>query len=221
LDAIKQLLTSIFVGIHSFVPIYGLAIIIFTLLLKVVLLPFNIMQTKSTVKMQMVQPKLKELQKKYKNDPKKMQEAQMKLYKDEGVNPFGGCLPLIIQMPVLFAIFWVFRDFTGFGTETFLGLTLASTLNKNPQVLGIFFALLSGFSTFISTLLLTPKGQEGSPATGKNMNIIMSAFFAWVSWTMPASLVIYWIVNNLLQMGIQYFLNNALRKRSQIAAENK
>lgn len=219
MDAIKQILVQVFNGIHQIVPNYGVDIILFTLLLKVVLLPFNIIQTKSTVKTQMVQPKIKELQAKYKNDPQKLQQAQMELYKKEGVNPMAGCLPLLIQMPVLFAIFYVFREYS-FGDATFLGLALSKPVNQNPMYLGVLFALLSGGTTYLSTWLLTPKNQEPGPMQSKNTNLIMSGFFAWVSWTMTGGLVIYWIINNLLQMGIQYFLNKALyRKNENVVAE--
>lgn len=219
LSAIKEILIQIFNAIHQVVPNYGVDIILFTLLLKLILLPFNILQTKSTVKTQMIQPKIKELQAKYKNDPKKLQQAQMDLYKSEGVNPMGGCLPLLIQMPILFAIFYVFREYQ-FGDATFLGLTLSKNLNTNQMILGVTFALLSGLTTYVSTLLLTPKNKEAAgPMASKSTNLIMSAFFAWVSWTMTAGLVIYWIVNNILQMGIQYFLNKALTKKAEVVAE--
>lgn len=218
LSAIKLVLTQIFNGIHQFVPDYGIDIILFTILLKVVLLPFNIIQTKSTVKTQMLQPKMKEVQAKYKNDPQKMQEAQMKLYKEEGVNPLGGCLPMLIQMPVLFAIFYVFREYP-FGDASFLGLVLGKNLNSNPVILGVTFALLSGLTTYVSTWLLTPKNQDAGPMASKSTNLMMSAFFAWVSWTMSAGLVIYWIVNNILQMLIQYFLNKAISGKVEAAKE--
>ncbi|KPU42953.1 membrane protein insertase YidC [Oxobacter pfennigii] len=219
MDAIKNILIDIFNWIHTIVPDYGLDIILFTLLLKVVLLPFNILQTNSTVKTQMIQPKIKELQVKYKNDPQKLQQAQMDLYKSEGVNPFAGCLPLLIQMPVLFAVFYVFREFN-FGDATFLGVALQKPLKEAGNiVLVLFYTLLSGASTFLSTWLLTPKNQEPNAMTNNRTNVIMSVFFAYISYTMTTGLVVYWVINNLLQMGIQYSLNKFIRKRAEVAAQ--
>lgn len=228
MGAISDVLVEVFKWIHSVLGDWGFSIVIFTILFKIVLLPFNIMQTKSTVKMQMVQPKLKELQKKYKSDPKKLQEEQMKLYKSEGVNPFAGCLPMLIQLPVLWAVYYVFRDQNVLNlfqqsNAMFLGLPLASNVNSVPY-LGVIFAVISGGSTFLSTWLLTPRNKDNkdsgsNPMASNTTNIIMSAFFGWISWTMPAGIVVYWIVNNLLQLGIQFALNNALRKKAQLAVD--
>ena len=93
--------------IYSFVSNYGLSIILFTILTKVILFPLSLKQQKSMVKMQQVQPKLKEIQEKYKSDQQRQSEETMKLYKEHGVNPMGGCLPLLIQLPILFALYLV------------------------------------------------------------------------------------------------------------------
>jgi YidC/Oxa1 family membrane protein insertase len=95
--------------IYDLVPNYGVAIIILTLVIKLLLLPLGIKQVKSMQHMQAIQPKLKELQKKYKGNKQKMQEEQMKLYKEAGVNPLGGCLPLLLQFPILIAMYSVLR----------------------------------------------------------------------------------------------------------------
>lgn len=215
MDAIVRVLTDIFNWIHSFLPNYGLDIIAFTLMLKAVLLPFNIIQTKSTVKTQMVQPKIKELQAKYKGDPKKLQQAQMELYKTEGVNPMAGCLPLLIQMPVLFAIFYVFRDFPFQGPDAVF-LWVPNLGVKDPYYI---LPIISGVSTYISTWMLTPKGQDAGPMASKSTNLIMSGFFLYISLTFQAGLVLYWVVNNIIQLGIQYTLNKTLQAKAQLATQ--
>ena len=91
------------VGLHY----YGLAIIIFTIVVKLVLLPLTLKQYKSTTKMQAIQPQLQEIQKRYKNDKEKLNQEMMKLYQENGVNPAGGCLPLLVQMPILISLYWV------------------------------------------------------------------------------------------------------------------
>lgn len=215
MQAITNVLTAVFNWIHSIVPNYGVDIILFTILFKLALLPFNIMQTKSTVKTQMVQPKLKELQKKYKGDPKKLQEEQMKLYKDEGVNPLGGCLPMLIQLPVLFAVFYVFRGYS-FQGDAARFLWIPNLGVKDPLYI---LPVLSGISTFLSTWLLTPKTAEPNPMSSKSTNLIMSGFFLYVSLNFQAGLVLYWVINNVLQMGVQYSLNKAIYKQQENAAQ--
>ena len=93
--------------IYGFVSNYGLSIILFTILTKVILFPLSLKQQKSMVKMQQVQPRLKEIQEKYKSDQQRQSEETMKLYKEHGVNPMGGCLPLLIQLPILLALYRV------------------------------------------------------------------------------------------------------------------
>lgn len=218
LDPIVEFLRTVFQSIHNLTPgaSYGLTIIIFTLLLKIVLLPFNYIQTKSTVKTQMVQPKLKELQKKHKGDSKKMQQAQMELYKTEGVNPLGGCLPLLIQMPVLFAIFYVFQGKNVFVGDAARFLWIPSLALKDPLYI---LPVISGVTTFISTWMLTPKNAEPNPMSSKSTNLIMSGFFMYVSLNFQAGLVLYWVVNNILQMGMQFYLNKFLYKKAELATQ--
>ena len=95
--------------IYSVVPNYALAIIILTVLIRLLLLPFGFKQIKSMQHMQALQPELKQLQKKYKNNKQKLQEEQMQLYREAGVNPLGGCLPLLLTLPFLFAMYAVIR----------------------------------------------------------------------------------------------------------------
>jgi len=95
--------------IYSAVPNYALAIIILTVIIRLLLLPFGFKQIKSMQHMQALQPELKQLQKKYKNNKQKLQEEQMQLYREAGVNPLGGCLPLLLTLPFLFAMYAVIR----------------------------------------------------------------------------------------------------------------
>ena len=96
-------------GFYALVPSYGLAIILMTLVSRIVLLPLSIKSTKSMREMQVIQPEIKRLQKKYKGDRQKLNTEMMALYKEHGVNPFGGCLPLLLQMPVFIALFQVIQ----------------------------------------------------------------------------------------------------------------
>jgi YidC/Oxa1 family membrane protein insertase len=104
-----EIFSTLLAGIYAVIPIYGLAIIVMTILVRVVLLPLTIRQTRSMREMQMVQPEVKKIQAKYKGNRQKMNEEMMALYKEHGINPLGGCLPLLLQMPVFIALFNVLR----------------------------------------------------------------------------------------------------------------
>ncbi|NJD03940.1 MAG: membrane protein insertase YidC [Ruminiclostridium sp.] len=107
LDVIAKPLGQFLYFIYNITGNYGLAIIIFTVVVKLVLLPLTLKQYKSTTKMQAIQPQLQEIQKRYKNDKEKLNQEMMKLYQENGVNPAGGCLPLLVQMPILISLYWV------------------------------------------------------------------------------------------------------------------
>ena len=105
-----EVFAAILAFFYALIPSYGLAIILLTLTTRIVLLPLSIKQTRSMREMQVIQPQVKALQKKYKGDRQKLNEEMMKLYKEHGVNPLGGCLPLVLQLPVLFGLFYVIRE---------------------------------------------------------------------------------------------------------------
>src|SRR5688500_10691403 len=96
-------------GFYSIIPVYGVAIILLTLAVRILLLPLSIKQTRSQREMQRIMPEIKVIQKKHKGDRQKINEETMKLYKEHGVNPLGGCLPLLMQFPILIALYYVIR----------------------------------------------------------------------------------------------------------------
>jgi YidC/Oxa1 family membrane protein insertase len=187
-------------GINGIIPnddiSFGLAIIIFTILIRVLLLPLSIKQTKSTAKMGAIGPEVKKVQAKYKSDPQKSQQEVMKLYKENGVNPMGGCLPMLIQMPILFAMFYVFRnlDMNGAGFLWMKDLTLKDPLYILP--------VLSMVTTYFSSKLMQPKtsGDEGKSKQTSTMNVVMAIFMGFMSLNFPGALVLYWVLNNILQV---------------------
>jgi YidC/Oxa1 family membrane protein insertase len=198
------------VGISDKSITYFLAIFIFTLIIKSVILPLTIKQTVSTVKMQEMQPKIKALQEKYKNDPKTLQQKQMELYKESGANPLAGCLPLLIQLPIFMAMYSVIYNFGDFNSVGFLWV---KSLGK-PDSLYIL-PVLSGLSTFLSMLMVQPKGNDPSVKTQKQMSIFMSAFSVWIGLKFKSALVLYWIIGNVIQMLQQYFIIGKIRRKEE------
>ncbi|WP_413228437.1 membrane protein insertase YidC [Clostridium sp. CS001] len=185
-------------GIHTVIPnidiSFGLTIILFTILIKLVLLPLSIKQTKSTAKMGAIQPEMKKVQEKYKSDPQKAQQEVMKLYKENGVNPMGGCLPLLIQMPILFALYAVFQnlDMQGAGF-----LWMSDLAKPDPYYI---LPVLSTVTTYFSSKLMQPPGDSAQSKQTSTMNTGMAIFMGFMSLKFKGALVFYWVINNLLQV---------------------
>ncbi len=197
-------------GIHALIPntniSFGLAIIVFTIIIRIALLPLSIKQTKSTAKMGAIQPEMKKVQEKYKNDPQKSQQEVMKLYKENGVNPMGGCLPMLVQMPILFALFAVFNnlDMQGAGFLWMKDLTLPDPIYILP--------ILSTVTTYFSSKLMQAPGDNAQSKQTSTMNTGMAIFMGIMSIKFKGALVLYWVINNILQV-IQTLLIN----KSEIA----
>ncbi|QCX33593.1 membrane protein insertase YidC [Caloramator sp. E03] len=207
-DLINQFVTGI--GIKNLSLAYFLDIFIFTLIIRFIILPLTISQTRSSVKMGELQPKLKELQEKYKNDPQKLQQKQMELYKEAGVNPLAGCLPIFIQFPIFIAMYYVIYNFKGFAGVPFLWVPSLSMPDKY-----MILPILSGLTTFLSGLMMQPKTDDPSAKTQKQMNIFMSIFFVYISYKFSAALVLYWIIGNIIQITQQYFIINRIKHKEE------
>lgn len=182
-------------------PNYGIAIILLTVLVKIVLYPLTNKQMKSMMGMQQIQPKVKEIQDKWKNkDPKKMQEQIMELYKEHNVNPAMGCLPLLVQMPILIALYRSLFAFPFVNTAHAVFLWVPNLSGKDP-----FFILpvLAGVTTYLQSKMTT----ASSDPTQKMMTVTMPIFITWISSTIPAGLALYWVVFNVAGIIQQYFIN--------------
>lgn len=187
----------------------GLAIILLTLGIRLALYPLTLKQTRSMAAMKELQPKLDALKKKYGNNPQEYQKRMMELYQKEGVNPFGSCLPLLIQFPFLIALYQVLMraDFGG-ADPHFLIWDLTQ-----PDSLWIL-PILSALTTYFqSSMTITDPSQ-------KAMLYIMPVFIGWISLRFPAGLVLYWTVSNIFSIGQQYFLMKE-RQKAQGGADAK
>ncbi|OGO76829.1 MAG: sporulation protein [Clostridiales bacterium GWB2_37_7] len=198
---------------------YGYAIIAFTIITKLLLLPINIKQTHSTKRMNDIQPKMKAIQEKYKNDKEKLNEKLMELYKEEKYNPASGCLPALIQLPIVIALFNVLRDPVkyvfgseqaynviqkGFWWMTNIGLAETKATLLMIGGFGIpLLAIISGVTTYIQMKMVSPNTKD---PTQSSMIKMMPIMFAYITYTVPAGLAIYWIVGNLFTIAQQYIM---------------
>lgn len=180
------------------IPSYGMAIILMTIAIKMIMYPLTVKQVKSMKAMQELQPKMKRLQDQYKTNPQILQQEVQKLYQEAGVNPLAGCLPLLVQMPILMAIFYALRDATYEGVNPSF-LWLPSLSEADPYYI---LPVLSAVSTYLTSRQTTDDSNQQM----KMMMYIMPLFIGWMSMTFAAGLVIYWITMNLVQVVQQWLI---------------
>ena len=201
-------------------PSYGIAIIILTIVIKALLLPFALKQIKSMKGMQEIQPKVAALQKKYKNDRAKLSIEMQKLYREHNISPLAGCLPLLIQMPFLISIFYALQGFQ-YDSAHASFLWLSSLASKDPTYV---LPILSAVSTWALSAQTAPKNAEGPQ---KMMTYFMPLFIGYISINFPSGLVIYWVVSNLFQLvqqtivfhkdkGLRSVINNDSREKKGV-----
>ena len=189
---------KILVAIYGMTGSFGLSIILLTILIKIVLLPFTLKQDKSMKEMKKLQPKIDELKKRYEGDPQTLNQKTMELYKEHKVNPAGGCLPLLIQLPILWALFGALRKEGVVPDEAFLWFSLVT---PDP-----FFILpiLNGAVSFIQQKLM---GTNSNPQM-KNMMYIFPIMMIFISYKMPGGLQLYWLTSSVTGVIQQYFVMN-------------
>jgi YidC/Oxa1 family membrane protein insertase len=178
-------------------PNYGIAIILLTIIIRVLLYPLTVKQVKSMKAMRELSPKLKELQEKYKDNKAKQQEEIAKLYKASGVNPLAGCLPMIIQMPFLTSMFYALRNFSYLTHPGFLWIKTLS--GRDPLYI---LPVLAAITTYISSQQTMP---EANPQN-QLMSMVMPCVIGYMAIHFPAGLGLYWVVSNLFQIVQQRIL---------------
>ncbi len=196
---------------------FGIAIILFTIILRIVTIPFTLRQLQSTRAMQEVQPRMQEIQKKYK-DPKRRQEETMKLYRESGVNPLGCFFPMAIQMLIFIALWRALATIVGGSPESLVGLSqriypwsyLAQAVPLEQSFLWMqlgkedstyIVPLLVGVSTYVQTRLsATPAATPQQQQQQQMMTWMMPLLLAWITATLPSGVGVYWVVSNLFQV---------------------
>ncbi len=186
---------------HGLIPNYGVAIILLTLLVRVVFWPLTHKSTVSMRKMSVIQPQIKELQKKFKDQPQKLQQETFKLYREHKVNPFSSCLPMLVQIPIFIALFTVLRSAVELRFAPFLWISdlsqpenlLAGVLPLPLNILPILTAVTMGLQTHLSP-------STGDPAQKKMMTWMMPIMLLFMFYSMPSALCLYWTVSQALSI---------------------
>ncbi|OQY01642.1 MAG: membrane protein insertase YidC [Desulfobacteraceae bacterium 4572_130] len=200
--------------IYKFIPNYGVAIIILTILIKLIFWPLGTKSYKSMNDMKRIQPLMMELREKYKHDKQKMNKEVMGLYKTYKVNPMGGCLPIIVQMPIFFALYRMLYQAIELRHTPFIGWI--NDLSAPDRLFHFNFAIpfmQAPYGVPVLTIIMGATmflQQKMSPSTGDptqaKMMMLMPLFMTFIFINFPAGLVLYWLVNNILSIGQQYYI---------------
>lgn len=223
MNIVAEVLGPVLGYIFSVVGNYALAIILFTILIKLLLMPLTYRQIVAMKEMQKIQPELKKIQDKYHNDKETLNIKTMELYKEHKVNPFASCLPILVQMPILLGLFNALREPMKFvfnnPTIRDLGQTAISTQFLWMQNLTVpdtmynlmqaseFYKTLPGILPFVAAILtylqtktMNTAGQAADNPTMRTMNIMMPLMILYFGITMSAGLTLYWVVSTLFQI---------------------
>ena len=222
---LENILKFILQLIYRAIPNYGIAIIILTIIVKMATIPLTNKSFQSTSRMQEISPKINALKEKHKDNPTKMNQEMAALYKKEGVNPLGGCLPMLLQFPFFIAMFGLFNNhFDLRGAEfiagwindlsapesiwDFGGMTIPLLGWNDLRLLPIIFV----GTQIISSRLMQNPGQTGGQM--KMMQYAMPIVFFFILYNMPSGLLVYWIFSNVLQAGHQVYMNKIRQKKA-------
>jgi YidC/Oxa1 family membrane protein insertase len=209
---------------YDFTDSYGFSIVVLTIIINIIIFPLTLRQTRSTKRMQDIQPELKKLQKQHKDNKEQLNKEIAELYKTKGINPLGCVLPLIIQMPVWFALFRVLREpllfipkeaslFTQLGDHSsvlFFTMDLqipaseiSTWIDRIPYLVLILFVILTAL--YQQSQLTKKSGNSNNPQAQQMQMIgkIMPLFFGFISWTLPSGLVVYFLTGNIFRIGQQ------------------
>jgi YidC/Oxa1 family membrane protein insertase len=237
LDPLYNAFGAVLAFFYAIVPNLGVAIILLTITVMLLLFPLTAKSARSMLAMQRLQPEMKKLQAKYKGDRQKLNEEMMKLYQEHKVNPLGGCLPLLVQMPVFFALFHVLRHTLGTVPEgsslytailaaepnglTFLGmdLSLQPTDNHGDLISALPYYILVGL-VFLTGFMQSRQSQRNAPP-GQNPQMqmitkVLPIAFGAFSLFFPAGLVLYFLVSNLWRLGQQELIMRKIAPRDHV-----
>jgi len=225
-----QPLFNALVLLYSYLPghDFGIAVIVLTVIIRIILYPLMIKSIRSQKILSDLQPKVQEIQRKYKDDKEKQSKELMALYQKEKINPFGGCLPLLIQLPILIALYRVF--WKGLQPEA-MGMLYNFVPNPgaiDPTFLGfinlaapsLIFAILAGITQFFqSKMLMTQKTNGKNDQMGQLSNMMQKQmlyffpiFTVFILWRLPSAIGLYWTITALFSIGQQYLILKPLNK---------
>ncbi len=233
-DWIVQILLAILRFIQGFATDWGLSIIILTIIVRLILTPLLLKSTKSKARMQVLQPKMMELQQKYADDPQRQAEEMQKFYSENKFNPLGGCLPLLIQMPILLALFTLLRNLPGYVGASDVDFSFFNIMPDLTTTPGAEWAngLVGALPYLISLILFAiltviPSLYQSSNQTGqqassmRTMALVTGLMMLWIGWNLPAGVLLYYDVSSLWQVIQQVFVTRRVMEKAKAEEEER
>ena len=219
-------LTQVLAGIEGVVGDWGLAVIILTVIIRLLLTPLMAHSTKSTARMQVMQPKLQEIQERYADDPERQAEELRKMYAEMKFNPLGGCLPIFLQMPVFFGLFTVAREVPAdacfFSILPSIAQSAQSVLDASgiqAAIPYILFDVLFGVLTFIPMIMNVSTQSEAQKSQTMNMGGVKALMMLWFGWGVPAAVLLYYVTSSLWQVVQQKVITQRVMEKAKAEAE--
>jgi len=228
-----QPLFNILIFLYNFIPPHdlGLSVIILTIIVRALISPLSLKAVRSQRALTVLQPKIKEIQDKHKGDAKKQNEEVMKLYKESKTNPFSGCLPLLIQLPIFIALFQILKGLGDSNQFSSLYSFVQRPAEMSTSFLGVLdlakkssvLAVMAGAFQFIQSKMMssmTPKSntsskggqtEEMTKMMTKQMTYMMPVILVFIYWNLPSVLSLYWIVITIFSIGEQYYINKKIK----------
>lgn len=209
--------------LYDFISNYGIALIVFTIMVRIALLPLYASQLKSSARMKEVQPKMEAIRKKYANDKETLNIKMAELYKEEKYNPMGGCLPMLIQMPIILALFVLLRNPIAFISDSRMLMAVHESFmwipdlsQPDPWILPI----AAGIATFFSySMTMVNTSASGDMASMNSMMKMMKYFFpimiVWMGRSFPAGLTLYWFIGTAFMIVQTFIMNKKKAKTSK------
>ena len=229
MSTLVNIFSSFITGLYHFTelinfPSYALAIIFLGLIVRIILLPLTIMQMKSMLGMTEIQPELQELQRKYANNREKLSEEMMKLYQEYNVKPAAGCLPILIQLPILYILFFALRSYDFANVEHANFFWISSLNNTDPTyilpiILGLVMFLQQKIAMSINPQATDPSNPMNM--TMKMMLYVMPLIMFFSATQMPSGLVIYWLTTSGFMVFQQLLMNRIRKKELEKRAEER
>ncbi|HJA29382.1 MAG TPA: YidC/Oxa1 family membrane protein insertase [Candidatus Olsenella pullicola] len=219
-------LTTVLAGIEGFVGDWGLAVIVLTIIVRLILTPLMAHSTKSTARMQVMQPKLQEIQERYADDPERQAEELRKVYADMKFNPLGGCLPIFLQMPIFFGLFSVVREVPAdacfYGILPSISQSVQQVLEASGWVAAapyIIFDLLFGVLTFIPMVMNVANQDSAQRSQTMLMGGVMALMMLWFGWGVPSAVLLYYVTSSLWQVVQQQVITKRVMEKAKTEAE--
>jgi YidC/Oxa1 family membrane protein insertase len=211
---IAEPLFALLKWLHALIGNWGWAIIVMTIMIKGAFFPLNAASARSMAKMKIVSPKMKSLQEQYANDKQQLQVKMMELYKQEKINPLGGCLPIVVQIPVFIALYWVLLSAVQLRHAPWIGWIHDLSAPDPWFILPVVYAITAYLQVRLSP---TPISDPVQAKVMQFMPVAFSIMFLFF----PSGLVLYWLVNNSLQIAQQWHVNRMLQKEAATAAAKR